>query len=163
AAGPRQRVESRLGERAQLVLAIAVGEVSEHEEREPIGRLLVEGAQDARIVGISRPALEQRLGLLAALATEGGVPKVDHSPQVAAVVDVDLERVPEVVQRRAGEPQVTLLLDGSRLGVALRYDEPPQVRAMLAWNFLPRSLALVCAEVDIAAGLGRREKDSPAI
>ena len=37
---------------------------------EPVGRRLVERAEDARVVGVARAALEQRLGLLAAVAAE---------------------------------------------------------------------------------------------
>src|SRR5271154_7157613 len=54
AASARQRIESRLGQARQLILAIAVGEMREHKVRQPIGRLLVERAEDARIVRIAR-------------------------------------------------------------------------------------------------------------
>ena len=84
AAGARQRIEARFGERRELVLAVAVGEVGEHEERQPVRRRLVEGAQDARLVGVARVPLQQLLGLLAAVAAEIGVQQVDHRPQVAA-------------------------------------------------------------------------------
>jgi len=80
AAGARQRVETRFGQRGELVLAVAVGEIGEHEEGEPVGRLLVEGAEDARLVGIARMALQQHLGLLAAVAAEIGVQQVNHGP-----------------------------------------------------------------------------------
>jgi hypothetical protein len=49
---------------------------------------------------------------------------------------------------------VALLLDRRGLGVALRDDEAAEVRAVLAGDFLPRRLALVRAEVDLASGLG---------
>jgi hypothetical protein len=38
---------------------------------------------------------------------------------VAALLDVDLEEIPQVVERRRGEAEVALLLDRGRLGVAL--------------------------------------------
>ena len=62
-AGARQRIEAALGERGELHLAVAVGEESEHEERQPVRRLLVEGAENARIVHLAAAALEQRLRL----------------------------------------------------------------------------------------------------
>ena len=65
AAAARQRVEAALPAR-QLHLAVAVGEIGEHEERQPVGRALVEGAQDARVV-VGRAAFQQRLGLFAAV------------------------------------------------------------------------------------------------
>ena len=48
AAGARQRIEARLCQRMQLHLAVAVGEVGEHKERQPVRCRLVEGAEHAR-------------------------------------------------------------------------------------------------------------------
>src|SRR5438874_4232070 len=56
-----------------------------------------------------------------------------------------------------------LLFDRRRLGVALRDDDAPQIAAMLARHFLPRGLAQMIAEVDLAIFFRRREKNSPAI
>ena len=53
AAGARERVEARLGERRELVLAVAVGERGEAEEVEPGGDRAVERAEDARVVGLA--------------------------------------------------------------------------------------------------------------
>ena len=161
--GARQRVEARFCERTELVLAVAVGEVGKHEKREPVGRLLVERAEDARIVGIARAPLEQRFGFLAAVAAEVGLQQVDHRPQVAAFLDVDLEEVAKIVKRRAGETEMALLLDRSRLGIALRDDQTPQVRPVFARDFLPRRLAFVCTEIHLAPRFGRCEKDAPAV
>ena len=36
AARARERIEARLGKRAELILAVAVGEEREHEERQPV-------------------------------------------------------------------------------------------------------------------------------
>src|SRR5690606_20603446 len=47
--------------------------------------------------------------------------------------------------------------------VALRDDEPPQRRAMLARDLLPGLLALVGAERDTPVGLGLGEEDAPAV
>ena len=68
-----QRVEGGFLQRAELVLAVPVGEVGEHEEREPVRGLFVERAQDARRLEASRVAVQQFLGLLPALAAEEGV------------------------------------------------------------------------------------------
>ena len=124
-AGTRQRLEAALGEARELVLAVAVGEEAEHEEAEPVGRLLVEGAQDARLVGVARAALQQGLRLLAAVAAEVGLEQIEHRPEVSALLDVDLEEVAQVVERGARAPEVALLLDRGGLGVTLRDDEPP--------------------------------------
>ncbi len=45
---PRQRVEGALLECAELVLAVPVGEVGEHVERQPVRGRLVEGTEDPR-------------------------------------------------------------------------------------------------------------------
>ncbi len=100
--GARERLEARFRQRIQLELAVAVGEVGEHEEREPVGRLLVERAEDARIVGIARAALEQRIGFFAAVAAEMAMQQIHHRPQMATFLDVDLEQIAQVVQRRCG-------------------------------------------------------------
>ncbi len=163
AAGARQRVEARLGERRELVLAVAVGDEGKHEERQPVRRLLVERGEDARVVGVARAALEQRLGFLATVAAEVGVQQVDHGPKVAAFLDVDLEQVAQVVERGAGKAQVALLLDRSRLGVALGDDDAAQRRAVFAGHVLPGGLAPVGAEVDLAACLGGGEENAPAV
>src|SRR3989449_4778621 len=162
-AGSRQRVEAALGEARELVLAVAVREVREHEVGEPVERLLVEGAEDARLVRVARPPLERRLRLLAAVPTEVGVEEVHHRPEVSALLDVDLEEVAQVVERGAGAPEVALLLDRGGLGVALRDDEPPQHAAVLTRDVLPDRLALVVAEGNDARGLGLGEEDPPAV
>jgi hypothetical protein len=133
------------------------------KKRQPVRRLLVEGGEDARVVGVAGAALEQGLAFLAAVAAEVGVQQVDHGPQVAAFLDVHLEQVAHVVERGAGHAEVALLLDRGRLGVALRDDDAAQGRAVLARHFLPGGLALVLAEVDRAAGFLRREEDAPAV
>ena len=161
--GPGQRIEAGLGERGELVLAVAVGEVGEHEERQPVRRLLVERAQDAGLVGIAGMALQHRFRLLAPVAAEIGVQQVDHRPQMPAFLDIDLEDVAEVVERRAGEPEHALLLDRGGLGIALGDDQPPQRRAVLARHLLPDVLALVLAEGDLLPRLFRVDEDSPAV
>jgi hypothetical protein len=147
----RQRVEARLGQRAQLEFAVAVGEVGEHEEREPIRRLLVERAEDARIVGVAGASLQQFFRFLPPVATEVAVQQVDHRPQVTAFLDVDLEQVAQVVLRRARESQMTLLLDRTAGSVSpWRHDDPPEVGTVLSGDVLPGRFAQVLAEVDLA-------------
>ena len=163
ARGAGERIETGFGERRKLELAVSVGEESEHEKRQPVRRLLVECAEDARIVGIARTPLQQRLGFFAAIAPEIRVQEIDHGPQVAPFLDVDLEQVAQIIERRAGESEVALLLDGGGLGVALGDDDAAERRAIFPRHFLPRRLALVRAEADVAAGLRGIEKDSPAV
>ena len=162
-ARPRQRVEARLAQRGQLVLAVAVGEVGEHEERQPVRRRLVEGPEDARLVGVAGVALEHLVRLVAAVAPEVAVQQVHHRPQVPALLDVDLEQVAHVVEARRGEAQGALLLDRRRLGVALDDEEAAQVGPVLARDLLPHRLALVLAEGDAAIGVRLGEEDAPAV
>src|SRR5690606_39497911 len=153
----------RLCQGAELELAVAVGEVGEHEEREPVRRALVEGAQDAGIVGIAGAPLEQGLGLLAPVAPEIAVKEVHHRPEVAAFLDIHLEEVAQVVHAGRGHAEMTLLLDRRRLGVALGNDDAAQVGPMLAGHTLPDRLAEVVAEVDATALLRGIEEDAPAV
>ena len=160
---PAERIERRLGECAELVLAVAVSEVGERQEREPVGRLLVERIQDAGIVGIARVPLQQGLGLLPPVAAEVGVEQVHHRPQMAAFLDVDLEEVAQVIQRRGGVAEVSLLFHRRRLGVALHHDQPAQVAAELAGHLLPDRRSHRLAEADAAVGLGRGQEYAPAV
>ena len=159
----RQRVEARLRQAFQLHLAVAIGEEGEHEERQPVRRLLVEGAEHARLVDIARAALQQALGLLAAVLAEIFVQQVDHGPEMAAFLDVDLEEVAHVVERRRGLAEMALLLDAGRLRVALHDDQSAQLRAMLARHVLPGFLTFGGAEVDAAILLLIGKEDAPAV
>src|SRR6266849_1075297 len=163
AARARQGVEAALGQAGQLVLPVPIGEEAEHEEGQPVRGLLVEGAEDARLVGVSRAPLEQGLGLLAPLAAEMGVEEIDHGPEVPALLDVDLEDVAQVVERGAGAAEMPLLLDGRRLRVALGDDEAAEGAAILARHLLPGGLALVIAEVDLPTRLRLGQEDAPAV
>ena len=162
-ARPRQRVEAALPQRRQLELAVPVGEVGEEEERQPVRRLLVERAEDAGVVGIARVAQQHLVGLVPPVPAEVAVQEVDHRPQVAALLDVDLEEVAHVVEARRGEAQPALLLDRGRLGVALDDDEAAQVGPVLAGHLRPHGLALVVAVGDGAVGLGLGQEDAPAV
>src|SRR5215470_7085221 len=163
AARARERIEAALGQARKLVLAVAIGEVREHQVREPVGRLLVEGAQDARLVAIARAPLQERLGLLAAVAAEVGVEQIDHRPEVAALLDVDLEQVAQVVERRAGPAQMALLLDRRGLRIALGHDQAAEHATILSRHVLPRGRAQMIAEADRAARLGLGEEQPPAV
>ena len=89
--------------------------------------------------------------------------QVDHRPQVAALLDVHLEQVAQVVEARAPLAEQALLLDAGRLGVALGDDQAAQLVAELAGHLLPGRLAEVVAEADLAVGLGIGEEDAPAV
>ena len=163
AAGARKRIEARLRQRLELHLAVAVGEISEHEERQPVRRLLIEGAEHARRVGIARAALQQRFRFLAAVGAEIFLQQIDHGPEVTALFDVDLEQIAHVVERGRGLAEVTLLLDRGRLGVALDDHQAAQHGAVFAGHFLPGVLAFVHAEGDLAALVLRGQQHAPAV
>ncbi len=159
----RERIERTLGQCGQLELAVAIGEIGEHEEAQPVRRLLVERTEDARVVRIAAAAIEQRVGFLAAVAAEMLVQQIHHRPQMAAFFDVDLEQVAQVVHRWCGQAQMALLLDRCGLGVALRDDDAAQVRTVFAGHVLPNFLALVIAEMDLAVLVARVQKNAPAV
>jgi hypothetical protein len=79
------------------------------------------------------------------------------------LTDVDLIEIAQVVEGGRRHAQPALLLDGGRLGIALGDDETPQLRTILTGHLLPRRLALMLAEVDLAVLLGRGEEDAPAV
>ena len=97
--------------RGELHLAVTVGEISEHEERQPIRRVFVECAEDAGVVLLSALALEERLRFFAAVLAEIFHKKIDHRPQVAPFLDVDLEEIAHVVEAWRGRTEEALLLD----------------------------------------------------
>ena len=163
AAGARQRIEARLRQAFELHLAVAVGEEREHVERQPVRRRLVEGAEHARLVGVAGAALQQFLRLLAAVAAEIFLQQVDHRPEVAALLDVDLEHVAHVVERRRGLAEMALLLDRRGLGVALDDDQTAQHGAVFAGHVLPDRIAKMLAEGNFPSLFLRREQDAPAV
>ena len=163
AAGARQRIEAGLRQALELHLAVAIGEEGEHVERQPVRRRLVEGAEHARLVGVAGAALQQFGGFLAAVAAEIFLQDIDHRPEVAAFLDIDLEHVAHVVERRRGLAEMALLLDGGRLGVALDDDEAAQHGAIFARHVLPGRLAVMAAERNFAALFLGRQQNAPAI
>ena len=70
AAGACEWVEATFRQGRQLVLSVPVGEVGEHEEGQPVGSFLVEGAQNARLIRIARMPLQHLLRLFPAIAAE---------------------------------------------------------------------------------------------
>lgn|GEM_PF-6377675 len=82
---------------------------------------------------------------------------------MAAFLDVHLEQVAQVVQARAGQPEVALLLDRGRLGIALRDDDAAQVSPVFARDILPCVLADMVAEMNLAAGFSGIQEDPPAV
>ena len=162
-AGARQRIEAGLRKALQLHLAVAIGERREHEERQPVGRRLVEGAEHARLVVVARAPLQQLLGLLAPVAAEIFVQEIDHCPEMPPFLDIDLEEVAHVVERGRGLAEMALLLDRSRLSIALDDDQAAQHRAIFAGHFLPGRLAQMLAEIHLAPFFLRRQQDAPTI
>jgi len=108
-------------------------------------------------------AREQLLGFLAAVAAEVGVQYVHHRPKMPPFLDVDLEEIAQIVERRAGVAQPVLLFDGSGLGVALRDDEAAELRAEFAGHLLPHPLAEGVPEADRAIRDGIGQEDAPAV
>src|SRR5262249_22693415 len=147
----------------ELGLAVTVGEHREHEEVEPGVNRLVERLEDAGLVAVAALPREQLFGLIAAIAPKVRVQQIHHRPQVPPFLDVHLKQIPKVVNAPAAMTKPPLLLDARRLGVALRDDEPPELVAEFARDFLPDGLAKEVAEPDRAVHDGIREKNAPAI
>src|SRR6266850_74712 len=162
-AGAGERVERGLGKTLQLELAVAVGEIAEAEERQPVLDRLVECTEDARLVDVAGVAREQFLGLLASVAAEVGVQYVHHRPEMPSFLDVDLEEIAQIVEGRAGVAEPVLLFDRSGLGIALGDDEAAELRAEFARYLLPHRLAEGVPEADGAIGDGIGQKNAPAV
>ena len=111
AAGTRQRIETRFCQCAQLKFAVTVGEVGKHVERQPVRRFFIEGFKNARIVLIAGITVQQCFGFLATIAAKIFMQQVNHRPQMTALFHIHLEQIAQVVLRRAGQAEMTLLLD----------------------------------------------------
>ena len=109
------------------------------KKRQPIGRALVEGTQNARVVAAAAAALQQAWAF-AAIFAEIFHQQIHHRPQVAA-----FPRSPGTgCACRTGWarwPQVALLFHAERLGVALHHDQAAQQGAVFAGTSC-RGLAL---------------------
>ena len=77
-------------------------------------------------IRVARAAAQQIIRLLAAVAAKIFLQQIDHGPEMAAFLDIDLEQIAQVVERGRGLAEMALLLDGSRLGVALDHDQAAQ-------------------------------------
>src|SRR5258708_19114702 len=163
AAGSRKRIKTRFRERAKLKLAVPVGKEREHIKSEPIRSRLIKRTENTRVISISGAPGEQGFSFLAAIASEIAMQQVHHGPQVAPLFHVDLENVPQVVHRRTGSTQHSLLLHGSRLRISLRDNDAAQGGTVFPGHFLPRGLAFVGAEISLALLVARLEKNSPAV
>ena len=84
------------------------------------------------MIGVAGAAAQQFIRLLAAVAAEIFLQQVHHRPEMAALLDIDLEQVAQVVERRRGLAEMALLLDGGGLGVALDHDQAAQHGAVFA-------------------------------
>src|SRR5437879_9383333 len=162
-AGAGERVERGLCKPFQLKLAVAVGELAEAKDRQPVLDRLVEGAEDARLVHVAGVAREELLGFLAAVAAEVLVKYIHHRPEMPSFLDVDLEEIAHVVEGRAGVAEPVLLFDRSGLGIALGDDEAAELRAEFAGHLLPHRLAEGIPESDGAICDRIGQKNAPSI
>src|SRR5215467_12602130 len=78
---------------------------------------------------------------------------------MAPLLDIDLKQIAQVIQRRAGAPEMPLLLDGGWLGV----DQPAQGTAVFPRYLLPGRLAAVIAKGDGPPLFGFGQKDAPTV
>ena len=72
-ASARKRIKTGFRERAELELAVAVGEKCKHVKSQPIWRRFVKRAENARVVGIAGAPREQGLRFFTAIAAEVAV------------------------------------------------------------------------------------------
>ena len=161
--GACERIECTFGKRAKLKFPVAIGEIGEHKKRQPVRRFFVERTEDARIVGVARITLQQRVRLFATITAEMFVQQINHRPQMAALFHIDLKEIAQVVHRRCGEAEMALLLNRCGLGVALRDNNAAQVRTMLAGHVLPRGLALVLTKAHGALFVTRIHENTPPV
>jgi hypothetical protein len=92
------------------------------------------------VIGIAGAAAQQLVRLFSRRRGQIFLQQIDHCPEMAAFLDIDLEQVAQIVERGRGLAEMALLLDRGRLGVALDHDQAAQHGAMLARDFLPRRL-----------------------
>src|SRR5262245_54681512 len=98
AAGPAQRLEPGLGQRRELVLAVAVGEHCEAEVVQPVAAGLTEGLQNTWFVGCAAASLQQLFRFLSPVAPEVPVQQIDHGPQMPTFFHVHLEEIAQIVE-----------------------------------------------------------------
>src|SRR5690606_6694046 len=106
----------------KLILPVPIGEIGEHEKRQPVINRLIKGAENTRVIGTAGMAHQKVFGLLPTIAPEIGMEEIDHCPEMPPLLDIDLKKIPQIKERGAGLAQQPLLLDGGRLGISLRHD-----------------------------------------
>src|ERR1700730_13961918 len=106
---------------------------------------------------------QQLLGLLAALATEERMKQIDHRPEMAALLDVDLEEIAQVVEARRRESEQPLLLHRSGFRIALDDEQALQIGAIFAGHLLPRRRSQVLPKGDATVGFTVRQEDAPSV
>src|SRR5215510_14747569 len=82
---------------------------------------------------------------------------------MSALLDIDLEQIAQVVERRASVAEKVLLLDRGRLGVTLRNDQATELRAELPGHLPPGRLTVGIAEADRPVGNRIGEEDAPTV
>ena len=78
--------------------------------------------------------------------------QIDHCPEVAALFNVDLEEVAQVVLAWRSQAQMALLLDTRWLGIALGHDDAAKVGPVFAGDVLPDLFTEVIAKMNLAVG-----------
>src|SRR5437870_13399304 len=109
--GARQRLESRLSQSRELILAVTIRKHRESEKVQPVVARLIECFEDARFVRIAAAPLQQRISLIAAVAAKISVQQINHGPEMPALFDVYLKKIAQVVKRRTSVAELSLLLD----------------------------------------------------
>src|SRR5262249_61918804 len=104
----------------KLIFTIAICKHREGEKIQPVITWLIEGFQDARLVGIATAPLEQSISFITTVAAKVSVQQVNHGPEVTAFFNVHLKQISQVVKRGTRVAELSLLLHGSRFGITLR-------------------------------------------
>src|SRR6478752_245736 len=89
--------------------------------------------------------------------------EIDHGPEMAALFDVHLKQISEIVQAGAALSEPSLLLDACRLRISLRHDQAAQLVSELAGYFLPDGLSGKVAESNASIVHRIGEKNAPPI
>src|SRR5436309_14529066 len=82
---------------------------------------------------------------------------------MTAFFDVNLKKISQVVKRWTGVAELTLLLNGSRLSIALRDDDASQRITKFAGHFLICRRAVVVTETNFRVRFSGFKEDAPAI
>src|SRR5262249_46328938 len=117
----------------------------------------------ARLVGVAGATLQQALRFLAAVPSEVLLEQIYHCPQVPPFLDIDLEQVPHVVERRCSPAEMALLLDRGGRTVTLNDNQTAEHGTIFARHVLPNLVSLVPSERDLTIALTRGEENAPSI